>query len=387
MATRSHTLTRDQVARLRLQSLGLTGAGRLGEKATPLEVVRHHLAMQAQDWPGSRWAIGSRLAAAGAPSTLDTVVGAYNRGEIVRGWPMRGTVHAMAAEDLRWLNELAGVRALGGVARRWEVLGIDQPFLERAREAITTVLADGTPRTREQLAAAVAEQGVAMEGGVRYHTIWYLTQTGSLILGPVDDASGDHAVVLQKHHLPEHIEVDEIELERRVVERYLHAHGPAQLEDLVWWTGMTKTAIRRGIAALEDAVVECDSGGRTMLMLASRWDELDPDCTDSASATLALAPFDEHLLGYADRSDVLDPNLAARVDPGRNGVFRATIVQDGRVIATWARKPLTHHVRITVSLFGKLAAAKRKWVEQALQPWGAFVGRELEIRFEDPSLA
>ena len=50
--------------------------------------------------------------------------------------------------------------------------------------------------------------------------------------------------------------VDEAELEQRVVERYLHAHGPAQLEDLVWWTGMTKTAIRRGIAALGEDIVE-----------------------------------------------------------------------------------------------------------------------------------
>jgi len=383
MPARSLALTSDQVARLRLQSLGLTGAGTLGAGATPHDVVRHHLAMQAQDWAGSRWAIGSRLAAAGAPGTVDTVVAAYNRGEIVRGWPMRGTVHAMAAEDLRWLNDLAGVRALSGVARRWDILGIDEPFLERARAVITTILADGTPRTRDQLALAVADHGVAMDGGVRYHTIWYLTQTGSLILGPVDEASGDHAVVLQEQHLPAHdTAVEETELERRVVERYLTAHGPAQLADLVWWTGMTKTALRRGVTALGDAIVECESGGRTMLMLASRWDELDPDCADSASATLALAPFDEHLLGYADRSDVLSPNLAARVDPGRNGVFRATIVQDGRVIATWARKPLTHHVRITVSPFGKLTAAKRKRIAQALQPWGAFVGRELDVRFE-----
>jgi hypothetical protein len=338
--------------------------------------------MQAQDWPASRWAIGSRLAAAGAPSDEATVAAAYNAGEIVRAWPMRGTVHAIAAPDLRWLNELAGRRALSSLARRWEFLGIDETFLERARDAICALLTDGEPRTRDQIAAELSSKGIELEGGVRYHTIWYLTQTGSLVLGPVDEATGDHAVVLQDDHLPKHVAVAETDRERELVERYLTSHGPAQLEDIVWWTGMTKTAIRRGIAALEDDVVAFDSNGREMLVLASRFEALDPDCAVSAAATIALPGFDEHLLGYKDRSDVLDDKHAALVDPGRNGVFRATIVTNGRVIATWKRKPMTNHTRVIVSPFKPLSAARRKNVEQALLPWGGFVERELDVRFE-----
>ena len=377
------SLTPDQVARLRLQSLGLTGAGRLGPEATPHDVVSHHLAMQGQDWPASRWAIGSRLAAAGASATEADVAAAYNRGEIVRAWPMRGTVHAIAAEDLAWLNNLAGVRALNGVARRWEYLGIDEPFLMRCGAAIAELLGDRVPRTRNQIAAELADGGLMLEGGIRYHAIWYLTQTGSLVLGPVDEESGDHAVVMQEHHLPVVSPREETELERGLAGRYLRSHGPAQVEDLVWWTGMTKTAIRRGIAALGDEVVAFESGGRELLMLAERAAALDPDCAESASATLALAPFDEHLLGYKDRSDVLDPELAAAVDPARNGVFRATIVQDGRVVATWARKPLTRNVRITVTPIVRLNASKRKRIGAALEPWGAFAGRELDVRFAE----
>lgn len=340
--------------------------------------------MQAQDWPASRWAIGSRLAAAGAPSDEQAITAAYNAGEIVRAWPMRGTVHAIAAQDLRWLNALAGYRALSGVERRWAFLGIDEPFLERARTVICGVLADGRPRTRDQLAEEISGHGIELEGGIRYHTIWYLAQTGSLVMGPVDEASGDHTVVLQDQHLPPAEDIAEADRERELVRRYLTSHGPAQLDDLVWWTGMTKTAIRRGITALADEVVTLDAGGRAMLMLTERFEALDPDCADSAAATLALPGFDEHLLGYKDRTDVLDDRHANLVDPGRNGVFRATIVLEGRVVATWSRKPLTHHVRVTVKPFQPLSAPKRKRVQQALAPWGAFAGRELDVRFEDP---
>jgi len=380
--TAARTLSPDQVARLRLQSLGLTGAGVLGPDASAREVVRHHLAMQAQDWPASRWAIGSRLAAAGAPATEAEVAAAYNAGEIVRAWPMRGTVHTTAAEDLRWLNDLAGRRVLSGAATRRANLGIDEQFLERARAELTDILTEGAPHTRSQLAGELAARGIELEGGVRYHAIWYLTQTGSIVHGPIDDASGDHAVVLQDDHLPTAEPLDEAARERELAERYLRSHGPAQLDDLVWWTGMTKTAIRRAIAGLGEAVVSFRSGDRELMMLAERAQELDPDCADSAAATLALAPFDEHLLGYKDRSDVLDPKLANKVDPARNGVFRATIVQDGRVVATWRRKPLTNHVRVHVTPIVRLAAAKRRRVAKALEPWGAFVGRELEVRFD-----
>lgn len=355
----------------------------LGKKATPLSVVEHHLALQAQDWPASRWVIGSRLAAAGAPADEATVSAAYNAGEIVRAWPMRGTVHAIAAPDLYWLNELAGRRALRGVERRWEVLGIDEKFLERTRKELHKMLADGRPHTRNEIGAKLADLGIETNGGIRYHMIWYLTQTGSLVMGPVDEASGDHTVVLQEHHLPAPEALDEPARERELVERYLRSHGPAQLDDITWWSGLTKGAIRRGIAALDEQVITFDSGGRELMMLADRYEALDPDCDDSAGSTFALGAFDEHMLAYKDRTDVIANELANKVDAARNGIFKATIVQSGKVVGTWARKPLTNHVRVTVSPFVKLSAAKRKRVEKALEPWGAFVGRELEVKFDD----
>ena len=36
-----------------------------------------------------------------------------------------------------------------------------------------------------------------------------------------------------------------------------------------------------------------------------------------------------------DRSAVLDPEFADRIVPGGNGVFRPTVVSDGRIVGTW----------------------------------------------------
>ena len=41
------------------------------------------------------------------------------------------------------------------------------------------------------------------------------------------------------------------------------------------------------------------------------------------------------MLGYRDRRAVLDPEFAERIVPGNNGMFRATVVHEGRIVGTW----------------------------------------------------
>ena len=61
------------------------------------EVVRWMTAMQAQDFAGAKWSIGLRVPGS-AESEIDA---AFADGTIVRSWPMRGTLHVVAPEDLR----------------------------------------------------------------------------------------------------------------------------------------------------------------------------------------------------------------------------------------------------------------------------------------------
>jgi len=84
--------TRRELTALRLTSQGIAGS----TFGSPVAVVRHMLAMQAQDFPGAKWSVGLRL-----PASTDVAVeAALAAGDIVRSWPMRGTLHFVAAEDL-----------------------------------------------------------------------------------------------------------------------------------------------------------------------------------------------------------------------------------------------------------------------------------------------
>ncbi len=368
------TFTAAEIARLRLQALGLVGPAAASD---PLGVVRHHLAMQAQDFRASRWAIGSRLPG----STEAEVLAAYDSGALVRSWPMRGTVHAVAAEDLPWMLELMGRRALSGVARRWEYLGIDEGMLERAREVAVELLGGGGRCTRAELVEALTAAGLDLAGQRAYHTVWYLSQTATLVQGPTRD--GDHELVLLDEWIPHARRLSREEALAELGSRYLRARGPATVDDLVHWTGLTKTDCRKALSGADGSIVEVGGPGGPYRMLAEQLDTLDPAHAEADATVLALAAFDEHLLGYRVRDCVLAPEHAPLVDPGRNGVFRWTLVAGSRVVGTWKRTPRARRTVVEVTPFRKLPARVRRGAAAALERWGEFAGTAVEVRWGD----
>ena len=156
---------------------------------------------------------------------------------------------------------------------------------------------------------------------------------------------------------------------------------PATLDDLVHWTKLTKTDARKALEVDGARIVEVDAPGGPYRMLAEQLDTLHPGSREADQAILALAGFDEHLLGYRVRDCVLDPEHATLVDPGRNGVFRWTLVAGGRVVGTWKRIRRTRHVRAEIAPFVSLAARVRKAVPGAIEAWGRFAG--VEVRVEE----
>src|SRR5918997_7052706 len=134
----------DEVARMRLDKQGI-GVSRF---ENPADVVRRFGAVQAQDYLGSLWALGLRLPGMTEASVERAVV----ERSIVRTWPLRGTLHFVAAEDVRWFLDLSGARTIARAAGRYRQLGLDEATFAKSRRGITRALEGGRQLTRAELA-------------------------------------------------------------------------------------------------------------------------------------------------------------------------------------------------------------------------------------------
>ena len=357
----SAVIPRDEIGLLRLAAQGLVGE----REPTAAAAVRRLLAAQGQDLPGALTSLALRTVS----RTRAEVTAALDSGEVVRSWPMRGTLHLVAAEDLPWMLDVLGTRALGGVAKRWEYLGLDEGQCERARGVVLAALEQQERWSRADLLGAIDAGGVPTTGQRGYHLLWYLSQTGTLCLGPTDGGR-DQAFVRLDDWIPQPRRLSREEAYAELALRFFAGHGPATVPDLVRWSGSTARDVRAGLAEVRDRLEAVEVDGTEFLMDPGTPDRLARS-REEAEGVHLLPGFDEFVLGYGDRSAVLDAEHAEKIVPGRNGMFRATVVHRGRLVAVWRWAGSGTRRTAAVEPFGRLPRGAATAVERLAgqPPW------------------
>ena len=314
----------------------------VGERcATPAEAVRVLGAVQGQDLPGVLASIAMRTSS----GDVEAVRRAFDDGEIVRSWPMRGTLHVVVARDLPWVLPLATPRPLAAAATRRPQLGLADETVEHAGEVAREALAGGGRATRTELAARWKDAGLLHEAGHVAHTISVLAMRGVLAYGPFASAK-EQALVLLDEWVPEPRRLGREEALAEWARVYFTGHGPARQQDFARWTGLPAADVRTAIQGALEHLVTDDDG---LLLDAATPERLAG--ADDPAAELLLPGFDEFVLGYGDRTDVLDAAHADRIVPGGNGMFRPTVVRDGRVVGTWRWAGSGRNRRVERELF------------------------------------
>lgn len=301
---------------------------------TVVDAARHLLCVQSQDYWGGRLAIAARTRA-GAASQVDA---AYDRGELVRAWTQRGTLHTVAARDLRWILAVTAERTIAQSATRRAQLGLDDDTLERARAAIVAGLRGGGALTRAEALALWEGAGISTASGRGYHLLFHLALRGVICWGPTVRRDGlepreQRLVLVDEWIADEDRPADPL---AEMFVRYIDGHGPAAPEDFAWWAGITKGDARRVAAAAADRVGKIDVDGATLFVSASVARR-----SAAAPATHALPTFEEYYIAYADRSRVAAPDVRAAIGPGTNGMVRPVLVHEGEVVGVWKPPPPT----------------------------------------------
>ena len=304
-------------------------------------------AVQAQDYRGALTSVALRTEGG---SRAD-VEAALTAGQVVRSWPMRGTLHLVAARDLAWLLGLTAARQVAGAARRRGQLGIDETTLRQAHDVAHRLLS-GRALRRDDLMAAWAAEGISTQGQRGYHLLWHLAQSGTVCLGPVRD--GEQLVVLLAEWVPVPRRLQREEALGELATRYFRSHGPATAKDLARWTGLPAADAKAALAAARPDLARLEVDGVEHLMDPATPDRL-ASCRREALGVFLLPGFDELLLGYADRAAVLPAEFADRIVPGGNGMFRPTVVSGARVVGTWRTVGRGAQRRVEATAFTSLS--------------------------------
>ncbi|MER6948666.1 winged helix DNA-binding domain-containing protein [Nonomuraea sp. NPDC000554] len=299
------------------------------------EVVRHLLALQAQDVPAAHLAFRARS----ATLTVSDVEAAWRGREIVRTWGPRGTLHFVHVDDLPWMHALT--RRETSTLRRLRQEGVTGddllPLIDRA-------LTGQGPLTKAELEERLA--GRARGQGV-VHLVALAAFHGLAVLGPLRAGKPTYVHAADWLGAPVRPEPDRERALAELALRYRRAHQPSTPEDLAAWSGLS--------------LGEARAGWRL---------SADPGTPAADGPVVRLAPaFDEYLLGWRSRDPIVPAGHARAVFPG-GGILRPVLLVDGQVAGVWARRGGD----VTVTPFGDLPPGL---LDDELADVRRFLGRPL----------
>lgn len=313
------------LARDRCERLGL-GAPRF---ASVDEVVGDLLAVQAQEPALSRWSLGSRLLA----TTDEEIRAALDAGSIVRTHVLRPTWHYVRAEDLRWLQALTGPLVRRMSANWYRNHGVDDAFLAASRERLQESLTGGRAKTRPELRSELTAAGLDVSGQRLAAALMDAELRAIICSGPLAGSQQTYALVEER--LPTAPVMTEEEATASLIARYLAGHAPASLKDLRWWSSLTLSRLRAGVAALGDAVEHEVVNGVEYLYLT---DGVPVGAGAEPPRFQLLQVFDELFVGYRETRGLIDPDgeYGAVLPLGFSKMMHV-VLEDGRLVGRWRR--------------------------------------------------
>jgi hypothetical protein len=332
---------------------------------TPAEVVSTLLAIQAQDYAGSKWSIGLRLPG----GTEVQVEKAITDRTIIRTWPMRGTLHFVAAEDARWMLKLLTPRIISRTAGRYRQLELNDAIFGKCRDLLVKYMQGGKQLMRNEVYAILESNGIATDGQRGIHVINHLAQLQVLCHGSHNDKQPTYVLFDEWVSVSKELEGEEAIAELAL--RYFMGHGPATLQDFVWWAGLKISDARKGLEAVATQLCRIDVEGELF------WTA--PDLLDlPLPKSVQLLPgFDEYMLGYTQRTLMVPEQHLPKIVPGGNGMFMPTLVIDGKVVGLWKRTFQRNGVKVQLFPFGTLNKVNQAKVDHAIRLYGVYLGKEV----------
>jgi len=296
----------------------------------------------------------------------------FEERSLVKLWGQRGTLHVYATKDWPLICAM-----LAGSKSWW------------ARNAEKTETHDVYTDLVHQAEALLRQKGVMGRSDLRASGLFndeeHLSPWGGVFADLVRQGyachaarSGEGLFAHRIHWRPdlrwEQPDPDAANVE--MLRRYLHAYGPATLQDYAHWRGAARNRARRWWVATEPELAQIHVEGQTMYLLSEDLDELTRSPEPPSPSLHMLHRFDPLLLAHKDKSWIVPVAHYKQVFRSA-GHIEGVVLNAGIAIATWRYVRKEKALHIILEPFAPLATHLHPLIEQRSQEIATFFGLRL----------
>jgi hypothetical protein len=312
-------------------------------RASAVEAIEQLVGLQAQDVKAPYFQLWARL----VDFDPHELSGILERRAAVRIVLMRGTIHLVSARDALLLRPLIDPVISRATDGNWSVGDLDRDVLAAAGRE----LVEAQPRTFAQLGALLAERFPDADPQALAQQIRALVPLVQVPPRGLWRQSGAAAHTSVEAWLPDTAapspSLDDL------VRRYLGAFGPASVQDMQKWSGLSR--LRPAFERLRGELVSFSHAG-TGRELFDLPDAPRPP-GDTPVPPRLVGPFDNLILSHADATRVLPTNYR-RLVMTQNGLIAGMVLLDGFVAGNWRIKATKKHALLTIASFSGKAYKK-----------------------------
>lgn len=330
------------------------------------DLISYLGAVQAQDYSAAKWALGLRLG-----QTDSQIEEAFNKGDILRTHVMRPTWHFVHPKDIRWMLKLTAPRIKQFMNTYNKKLELDVDMFHKCNKIIEKTFDKEKYLTRTQLALALDQAGVAARGQRLGHIVANAELDAVICSGPRLGKQFSYALL--ESRAPKVEEISREESLSKLAFSYFTSHGPAQIKDFSWWSGLTIKNSLEAIDSIKSKLETDEIDGKTYYFK----EDLNTKKLNSPFAFL-LSIYDEYVIAYKDRSTLGGERFIEKLLSMGNFLTAALII-DGEIVGTWKRVLKKDSVEVKVDFLRKLDAGEKEAVKKAAETYGKFLNLDVRI--------
>ena len=333
----------------------------------PQEIVSWMGAMQAQDFNMAKWAVGVRLPG----STEQSVQEAFNRGEILRTHVLRPTWHFVSPNDISWMLELTAPHIKSAMRSRHIQLELNESIVTKSKLLVEKALGEEGYLTRDELMVKLRDSKLISENEQVTHLMMLFELDGLVCSGALKGKQQTYALLEER--IPKSSAITRDEALGKLAQRYFSSHGPANMQDFVWWSGLPVKDARKAIEMIKTDFESFDNEEQTL------WFSPLVKSTDENTKSVHLLPaFDEFIISYRDRTAALYSEHHKKA-VSENGIFRPVMVVNGKVAGIWKRTQRKSISLIETDYFEPVSKTVKKQIENAALKFELFLNQKIEI--------